>query len=149
MSILIKNIEMPKCCDKCWALDDYGDYPVCRITEEQRGYDFPIREKRMDKCPLVPVPPSVYVRPVKRGKLMYDELIKRLRHTAQLADKGLVIPPSVCIKAADVIEELNKYADTIMQLKSEGWYLQRTKYRDGYTAIETMPLPESPKEEEE
>ena len=78
---------------------------------------------------------------------MYDELIKRLRHTAQLADKGLVILPSVCFEAADAIEELSKYADTIMRLKSEGWYLQRTKYRDGYTAIETMPLPESPKEE--
>jgi hypothetical protein len=35
---------------------------------------------------------------------MYDELIKRLRHTAQLADKGLVIPPSVCLEAADAIE---------------------------------------------
>lgn len=57
MSILIKNTEMPKSCNNCWALDDYGDYPVCRITEEQRGYDFPIREKRMSKCPLVPVPP--------------------------------------------------------------------------------------------
>lgn len=45
MSVLIKDMEMPKSCDKCWALDDYGDYPVCRITEEQRGYDFPIRKK--------------------------------------------------------------------------------------------------------
>lgn len=77
---------------------------------------------------------------------MYDELIKRLRHTAQLADKGLVIPPSVCLEAADVIEELSKYADTIMQLKSEGWYLQQSKYRDGYAAIATMPFPEPPKE---
>lgn len=50
------NMEMPTSCDMCWALDDYGDYPRCRITEEQRGYNFRIREKRMDKCPLVPVP---------------------------------------------------------------------------------------------
>lgn len=57
MSVLIKGMEMPTSCDMCWALDDYGDYPRCRITEEQRGYNFPIREKRMDKCPLVPVPP--------------------------------------------------------------------------------------------
>lgn len=57
MSILIKGMEMPKNCDNCWALDDYGDYPRCRITEEQRGYNFQIREKRMDKCPLVPVQP--------------------------------------------------------------------------------------------
>ena len=57
MSLLIKCLEMPTSCDACWALDDYGDYPRCRITEEQRGYNFQTREKRMDKCPLVPVPP--------------------------------------------------------------------------------------------
>ena len=54
--VLIKGMEMPRTCDMCWALDDYGDYPRCRITEEQRGYNFPIREKRMDKCPLISVP---------------------------------------------------------------------------------------------
>ena len=57
MSILIKDMQMPTCCDNCWALDDYGDYPRCRITEEQRGYNFPIREKRMDTCPIVELPP--------------------------------------------------------------------------------------------
>ena len=57
MSVLIKGMEMPKSCEDCWALDDFGDYPRCRITEEQRGYNFQTIEKRMDKCPLVPVPP--------------------------------------------------------------------------------------------
>lgn len=56
MSILIKGIEIPECCDKCWALNDYSDYPVCLITGETRGYNFRIRERRMDKCPLVEVP---------------------------------------------------------------------------------------------
>ena len=51
------NMEMPTSCDNCWALDDYGDYPRCRITDEQRGYNFRVREKRMDKCPLVSIPP--------------------------------------------------------------------------------------------
>lgn len=37
---------------------------------------------------------------------MYDELVKRLRNAAQWADKGLVITPSVCLEAADAIEEL-------------------------------------------
>lgn len=69
MSIIVKGMEMPTNCDNCWALDDYGDYPRCRITEEQRGYNFPIREKRMDNCPLVPVPPhgSLKKRVVYRG----------------------------------------------------------------------------------
>lgn len=53
MSVYIKGEKMPKCCDECWALDDDGDYPRCRITEEQRGYTFRTRENRMSKCPLV------------------------------------------------------------------------------------------------
>lgn len=56
MTILIKGMEMPMVCDDCWALDEYGDYPRCRITEEQRGYNFRIREQRMEHCPLIEVP---------------------------------------------------------------------------------------------
>lgn len=51
--VYIQGMKMPTSCSVCWALDDYGDYPRCRITEEQRGYNFPIRQKRMDNCPLV------------------------------------------------------------------------------------------------
>ena len=60
MGVYIKGMEIPTSCDMCWALDDYGDYPRCRITKEQCGYNFPIREKRMNNCPLisvVPIPP--------------------------------------------------------------------------------------------
>jgi len=39
---------------------------------------------------------------------MFDGLVKRLRHAAWLADKGLVIMPSVCFEAADAIEEMNR-----------------------------------------
>ena len=53
MSVYIKGEKMPKCCDECWALDDDGDYPRCRITEEQCGYTFRTKENRMSKCPLV------------------------------------------------------------------------------------------------
>ena len=56
MSVYIKGMEMPCCCDECRFLDEYGDYPCCIITDEQRGYTFKTREKRMDKCPLIPVP---------------------------------------------------------------------------------------------
>lgn len=49
-------IDMPSCCDECFALDEYGDYPICRITQEQRGYTFRTREQKMDKCPLKPAP---------------------------------------------------------------------------------------------
>ena len=56
MSILIKGMEMPPCCDQCFALDDDGDYPMCRITHETRGYNFRVRELRMDRCPFVEIP---------------------------------------------------------------------------------------------
>lgn len=70
MSVLIRGMEMPTSCDKCWALDDYGDYPRCRITDEQRGYNFNVRGQKMTKCPLVPVPPH--------GRLIdADEFLKR------------------------------------------------------------------------
>lgn len=56
MSIIIKGMKMPIVCDDCWALDECGDYPMCRITQEQRGYNFNTREYRMDDCPLVEIP---------------------------------------------------------------------------------------------
>lgn len=54
--IYIKSMEMPECCDECFALDDNGDYPLCLVTGEQRGYTFRVRELRMPRCPLVEVP---------------------------------------------------------------------------------------------
>lgn len=56
MFIAIKNQEMPKCCDECFALDDHWDYPYCMITQTSRGYDFNTQEKRIPDCPLVPLP---------------------------------------------------------------------------------------------
>ena len=52
MALIIENKDMPKCCEECFALDDDGDYPRCRITNEQRGYTFDAFSKRMDRCPL-------------------------------------------------------------------------------------------------
>ena len=46
------DMQMPKCCDECFALDDHGDYPYCLISQDQRGYTFNVRENRMPSCPL-------------------------------------------------------------------------------------------------
>lgn len=91
MSVIVKNMEMPKNCDTCWALDDYGDYPRCRITGEQRGYNFPVRERRMDNCPLIELPPHG-----RLGDL--DELYK----VANMADDF----------GADTLDMLKLIADT-------------------------------------
>ena len=56
MNKAILVIDMPKCCSECKFLNDNYDYPECIITGETRGYNFRVREKKMDKCPLKPVP---------------------------------------------------------------------------------------------
>lgn len=77
---------------------------------------------------------------------MYDDLVKRLRSEAECPDN--YPEDSVLMReAADAIEKLSKYADTMRKLKCEGWHLQQTKYHDGYQAVATMPLPQPPKEE--
>lgn len=48
------DIEMPKCCDECDLYDDRWDYPTCYVNRKSSGYNFPVREKRMDFCPLHP-----------------------------------------------------------------------------------------------
>lgn len=81
---------------------------------------------------------------------MYDEIVKRLRAQAVYLPEKFSKNAElldVLMKAADAIEELSKYADTMRKLKCEGWHLQQTKYHDGYQAVATMPLPEPPKEE--
>ena len=52
MSECVVHMEMPENCGACPCLDDYSDYPRCRISGEQRGYNFPICEKRMPNCPI-------------------------------------------------------------------------------------------------
>lgn len=43
-------------------------------------------------------------------RAMHEDLVNRLRIAAQLADKGLVITPSIYLEAADAIEELLDFA---------------------------------------
>jgi hypothetical protein len=55
---------------------------------------------------------------------MHDKLVKRLRNAAQLADKGLVILPSVCLEAADAIENTSK----AYQMMAEAYEAEVTKH---------------------
>ena len=63
MSILIKGIEMPKCCDACkfvtWSNlnQTAGCYLVPYDVMCFKNYSTEYRTKRSDYCPLVPVPP--------------------------------------------------------------------------------------------
>lgn len=81
MGIYIKDMEMPKSCGYCPMLDDYGDYPVCQLTKEQRGYNFPVAIKRMDSCPLIPVPPH--------GRLIDERALHAAAHDVVLGNGAL------------------------------------------------------------
>ena len=50
------DMKMPRTCDDCPFLDDYGDYPMCKVTQETRGYNFRSNFCRMNKCPLRELP---------------------------------------------------------------------------------------------
>lgn len=52
MALIIENKDMPKCCEECFALDDYFGCPRCRITNELRSFTFDTLHKRMGECPL-------------------------------------------------------------------------------------------------
>lgn len=75
-----------------------------------------------------------------------DELVKRLREEAECPD-NFPEDSNLMREAADAIEELSEYVNTMRRLKCKGWYLQQTKFHDGYQAVSTMPLPQKPKGE--
>ena len=72
MSECVVRMEMPKSCYVCPCLDDYGDYPRCLISGEQRGYNFLIDEKRMSTCPILCQLPEGH------GRLVDAELVKEI-----------------------------------------------------------------------
>ncbi len=51
-SVLIRNLELPKECDECWAYDDNHDYPHCNITHSSMGFKWKPYGQRMPNCPL-------------------------------------------------------------------------------------------------
>jgi hypothetical protein len=58
MSILIKGMEMPKSCYKCPMRRRDGMDIVCPVAHERFSVaDVNILDYRLDRCPLVPVPP--------------------------------------------------------------------------------------------
>lgn len=58
MSILIKGMEMPTRCAECRlsTVHSFNDRPLCDVLVEYMSYG-EWEAKRLDNCPLVPVPP--------------------------------------------------------------------------------------------
>lgn len=99
MSECVVRMEMPGCCYDCPCLDDYGDYPRCRISNEQRGYNFPIYSKRMPGCPILQPLPDRHGRLVDAEQLRQVLVVYKetdaLGHTPlQLCDATPTIVPA-------------------------------------------------------
>ena len=84
MSECVVRMEMPESCDMCPCLDDYGDYPRCRISGEQRGYNFPVREKRMPNCPIICQLPEGH------GRLVDADALVAEFHRLTLGENSLI-----------------------------------------------------------
>ncbi len=95
MSKAILVIDMPSCCEECFALDFHGDYPRCIITDEQRGYTFNTRTQRMTYCPLKPMPEKTEVP-------AFDDSIKAENKNAEevgmyMYDRGIYRGYNLCV----------------------------------------------------
>ena len=72
MSVIVKNMEMPKNCRTCPMLFDGHSYRWCNITGESLGIE-ETDNGRDEYCPLIELPPH--------GRLIdADELKSKFRH---------------------------------------------------------------------
>lgn len=76
MSVLIKNMKIPKNCDDCPMFDDHYDYPYCNITSTCQGYKWSPLDQRMSNCPLVEIPSHGDL--IDRDALVRDNGIKEI-----------------------------------------------------------------------
>ena len=73
---------------------------------------------------------------------MCDELVKRLRNAAQWSDKGLVITPSICLEAAEAIEELSKENENLGKDLTSAVEMLKKKRKPKWIPV-TERLPEN------
>ena len=52
IQMIIIDMDMPNSCDECPLFDARWDYPTCYVNQFSSGYKFPVRDKRMDFCPI-------------------------------------------------------------------------------------------------
>ena len=107
MSVLVKGMEMPKCCDICpfgyWS--NIWQTGACTLIEKKCFADFSVeyRSKRSDNCPLVEVP-------TPHGRLIDADEMKRLWRGCRIEGS---IGPLLDIRPA-VIEAEEKDEGTIL-----------------------------------
>lgn len=54
MSVIVKGMEMPMCCDECPM---FYEYRFCELTDDHASsIEWKTEEKRMPNCPLIELP---------------------------------------------------------------------------------------------
>ena len=71
MSVIVKNMEMPKNCRTCPMLFDGHSYRWCNITGESLGIE-ETDNGRDEYCPLIELPPH--------GRLIAEKTITEIRY---------------------------------------------------------------------
>ena len=71
MSVIVKNMEMPKNCRTCPMLFDGHNYRWCNITGESLGIE-ETDNGRDEYCPLIELPPH--------GRLIAEKTITEIRY---------------------------------------------------------------------
>ena len=92
MSVLIKGMEMPTCCEECRLWVDRW----CYATEE-RGYEEGMVRKKPDWCPLVEVP--------KHGRLIDADKMVGVLLTVDPQFEGMIKWSITVVEAQPTIIE--------------------------------------------
>lgn len=95
MSVYIKGFEMPKSCNECRFFVDAWCYAL-EVDDWRNAYNKPQEGKRLDGCPLIPVP--------DHGRLIdADALFKKARYRMGIKPGG-IDEVEAFIRAADLLD---------------------------------------------
>lgn len=165
--VIIKGMEMRSACGgetDCFALDESGDYPMCRITGETRGYTFPVRERRMNNCPLRPAPKgyidgnNLFSRIAGHSYYHGDTILSAIQCAIEGKESQESIPPANVRPAPEWIsveKRLPEDEAEVLTLVKYKWAKKHYYSLDAYSQIDGgwvrnegvthwMPLPEPP-----
>lgn len=112
MSVLVKNMEMPKNCEEC-PLGEYEDSEWFACSLMNMAYRHIAQCDRLDDCPLIELPE-------KHGRLVdVDELSKKMYHDAFESDTDLQKWDSGCWIRYKMFENNRDNTPTVIEAEGE------------------------------
>ena len=86
MSVLIKGLDMPKCCIECWNCDNFNDRDLGDIDDwmcliQMKFVEETGENGRPDWCPLVEVVCSDWDKPMTNREWLFTLSNERLAYT--------------------------------------------------------------------